>query len=101
MCVLLLLLLFSVRGEQYSSECDESYGERRDRMNEVTSFTVASVEIKILAQLVVSGFLGLTNEISHGQNQRVTWDCDIVTLKCVGGNGRQFYFVPMSTASVF
>ena len=87
-CVCLVcLLLFSVRGEQHSSEGDEGYGERRERMSEVTSFTEVSVEIKILpgganmAQLIVAGFVGLTNEVPHGQNQRVTWDCDIVTLK--------------------
>ena len=34
-----------------------------------------------MAQLIVAGFVGLTNEVSHGQNERVTWDCDIVTLK--------------------
>ena len=83
-CVgLVCLLLFSVRGEQHSSEGGEGY----ERMSEVTSFTEVSVEIKILpgganmAQLIVAGFVGLTNEVPHGQNQRVTWDCDIVTLK--------------------
>ena len=87
-CVgLVCLLLFSVRGEQHSSEGDEGYGKRRERMSEVTSFTEVSVESKILpgganmAQLIVAGFVGLTNEVSHRQNERVTWDCDIVTLK--------------------
>ena len=46
---------------------------RRDRMSEVASFTVASVERKILLdrtnsmELVVSGFGGLTDEVLHGQ----------------------------------
>ena len=42
-------------------------------MSEVTNFTVASVEIKILpdktnsTELVVTGFGGLTVEVLHGQ----------------------------------
>ena len=107
-CVCLVcLLLFSVRGEQHSSEGDEGYGERRERMSEVTSFTGVSVQIKILpgganmAQLIVAGFVGLTNEVSHGQNERVTWDCDIVTLKARVWVDMEDSFVSTSNASVF
>ena len=39
-CVCLVcLLLFSVRGEQHSSEGDEGYGERRERMSEVRPYS--------------------------------------------------------------
>ena len=107
-CVCLVcLLLFLVRGKQHSSERDVGYGERRERMSEVTSFTEISVEIKILpgganmAQLIVAGFVGLTNEVSHGQNQRVTWDCDIVRLKARVWVDTEDSFVSTSTVSVF
>ena len=107
-CVCLVcLLLFSARGEQHSSEGDEGYGERRERVSEVTSFTEVSVEIKIvpgganMAQLIVAGFVGLTNEVSHRQNERVTWDCDIVTVKARAWVDTEDSFVSTSTASVF
>ena len=75
---------------------------RRDRMSEVASFTVASVERKILLdrtnsmELVVSGFGGLTDEVLHGQcavekNAKAfdsvrKRDCSIAKLKGVDRN---------------
>ena len=54
-----------------------------------------------MAQLIVAVFVGLTNEVSHGQNQRVTWDCDIVTLKARVWVDMEDSFVSTSTASIF
>ena len=36
-------------------------------MNEVTSFTIASVERTNSTELIIAGFGGLTDEVLHGQ----------------------------------